>query len=402
MNTSTDSNRSILMLSIGEHMLENPQNDTIQRHKRYAEEWNGTIHMLIHSKQDITREVNDRLTLYGTGCSRFGYPLNAYRKGCRIVEENNIPLIYSQDPFGTALVGRWIRSRYNTALIVGNHSEFLDNPYWIRQRPFFFSALNQLARWNLPEADHCRVLNKLEKKKYLEDFTLAEERIHVRPTPPDVDQFRDRHDRTQLEPLRKDLDIPPDDVLYIWVGRPTPVKGLPLLFKAFRDVRTRHPDSHLLLIGQEKHAKEDLHRSIHQKNLSQDVTWITDGVPHEELSCYYQAADVYVHPSYYEGFGKTMVEAQVSQCPVITSNTGGGTTIVKDGETGLIVQRDNADELSKAMNHLHRQPKRRKEEMGKRGRKRCLEQFDTETMTKQLVEIWSRTINEMRTSSCAE
>src|SRR5205085_11544142 len=60
-------------------------------------------------------------------------------------------------------------------------------------------------------------------------------------------------------------------------------------------------------------------------------------VPHEELPRYYSAADVTVMPSSYESFGLVAVESLASGTPVVATRVGGLTSIVRDGETGLLV-----------------------------------------------------------------
>lgn len=60
-------------------------------------------------------------------------------------------------------------------------------------------------------------------------------------------------------------------------------------------------------------------------------------VAHEELPTYYSAADVSVMPSSYESFGLVAVESLACGTPVVATRVGGLTSIVHDGETGLLV-----------------------------------------------------------------
>ncbi|MCK4722713.1 MAG: glycosyltransferase, partial [Dehalococcoidia bacterium] len=62
---------------------------------------------------------------------------------------------------------------------------------------------------------------------------------------------------------------------------------------------------------------------------------------HGEMPLFYSAADICVVPSYHESFGLVAVEALACGTPVVASCVGGLATIVKDGETGYLI-----DELS--------------------------------------------------------
>jgi glycosyltransferase involved in cell wall biosynthesis len=67
-----------------------------------------------------------------------------------------------------------------------------------------------------------------------------------------------------------------------------------------------------------------------------------DFVPHEELAGLYNLADLFVIPSYYEGFGLTLLEAMTCGCPVIASRTGACPEI--SGDAAILADpRDPAD-----------------------------------------------------------
>ena len=61
------------------------------------------------------------------------------------------------------------------------------------------------------------------------------------------------------------------------------------------------------------------------------------------------AMDVYILPSYREGFGSAVVEAEAMGVPVIVSDIPGPTDAMKPGKTGLLVKKADADSLKDAM-----------------------------------------------------
>ena len=81
-------------------------------------------------------------------------------------------MIYSQDPFGTAIIANVARKIFRIPLLIGNHSSFANNPIWLAEKPLYFSLLKIIMRINLPLADAWRVNNKKEKDNYIKYYGI--------------------------------------------------------------------------------------------------------------------------------------------------------------------------------------------------------------------------------------
>ena len=95
----------------------------------------------------------------------------------------------------------------------------------------------------------------------------------------------------------------------------------------------------------------------------------------DDIERYYAAMDVLVLPSYREGFGNIIIEAQAMGVPVIVTDIPGPIDAMKPMETGLSVPVADIDALSTAMNTLAKDSALRSE-LGRHGRKLVEEQFD--------------------------
>src|SRR5439155_11944140 len=84
----------------------------------------------------------------------------------------------------------------------------------------------------------------------------------------------------------------------------------------------------------------------------EDRTSFVGAVAHERLPLYYSAADVTVMPSSYESFGLVAVESLACGTPVVATRVGGLTSIVHDGETGLLVPWRDADLFASALRRV--------------------------------------------------
>lgn len=95
-------------------------------------------------------------------------------------------------------------------------------------------------------------------------------------------------------------------------------------------------------------------------------------------------SDVLVHPSYHEGFGLSLVEAEMCGLPIIACNVGSIPEIVKNGVTGILVPPKSAKDLAKAINHLSNNPKLRTD-MGKAGRQFFLDNFQLDRIVRDQI-----------------
>jgi len=86
--------------------------------------------------------------------------------------------------------------------------------------------------------------------------------------------------------------------------------------------------------------------------LDETVTWLKEGVPHDELPAYYQLSSVFAFPSQYEGLPKAPLEAMASGLPVIATNTGGNQELIEQGENGFLVPVDNQSSLIDSLERI--------------------------------------------------
>ena len=101
---------------------------------------------------------------------------------------------------------------------------------------------------------------------------------------------------------------------------------------------------------------------------------------------YIIGADVCCLPSYREGFGTVIIEAGSCEVPAIGTNIYGLKDAIEHGETGLLVEVKNIEDLAKNMILLAKNNDLRKK-MGKNARKRVLKKFDSVLIIKKLMKV---------------
>ncbi len=111
-------------------------------------------------------------------------------------------------------------------------------------------------------------------------------------------------------------------------------------------------------------------------------------MPDEELSAYYNAADVFVMPNReegtdVEGFGIVFLEANACSKPVIGGRSGGAVDAIADGESGYLVDPSSPQAIAEAASRLLTDPALARR-MGEAGRERARREFSWERAARQV------------------
>lgn len=132
----------------------------------------------------------------------------------------------------------------------------------------------------------------------------------------------------------------------LYVGTLEPRKNIPSLIKAFYKFKKTNPLYKLVIAGKKGWKYNEIFETIDKLNLQNDIVF-TGYILDNDLPALYNAADLFVYVSIYEGFGLPPLEAMACGTPVITSNTSSLPEIVDDA--GIMVDPYDIDGLSNAI-----------------------------------------------------
>jgi len=159
--------------------------------------------------------------------------------------------------------------------------------------------------------------------------------------------------------LRRTLGLPERGLLVLFVGFFSPDKGPHVLFDAWRRLAAGSgAPSSVVYVGATKSQYYEVDESLasgikhaaQREGLASRVVFVEATLNIEE---YYRAADIFVFPTRREAFGMVLVEAMASGLPCVASRLTGVTDeIVRDGETGLLVEPHDTDALAAALARL--------------------------------------------------
>lgn len=188
---------------------------------------------------------------------------------------------------------------------------------------------------------------------------------------------------------RKQLGISDDKLVFVFMGRLNHDKGLYELLPAFDRLASARKNVFLLIFGSDE---EDVASSFPQyKNLNKD-NFLYYG-PTPEPQNMLQAGDVFVLPTYREGFGSSVIEAACLGLPTITSDAYGVLDASVPGETGLQCKVGDIDSLYQTMLRMTDE-KALRESMGKAGRKRVLSKFAGDVVVQHWADFYNNLLTD--------
>jgi glycosyltransferase involved in cell wall biosynthesis len=207
--------------------------------------------------------------------------------------------------------------------------------------------MKTLVQWSARSASHIMTISEFSAADIARRFDLPRERITVAYLAASPD-FHPRDKAQSQEYLARRYGIDSSFILY--VGRIQARKNLPRLVEAYAQLRKQGLEAKLVMVGKKDWQSEHLMEKIKELRL-QDCVIFPGFVPFEDLPIFYNAAEVFVFPSFFEGFGLPVVESMASGVPTITSFGSSLEEVAGDGAL-LVDPRDTrsiTDALAKVL-----------------------------------------------------
>jgi alpha-maltose-1-phosphate synthase len=222
--------------------------------------------------------------------------------------------------------------------VLTTHSLEPHRPWKVEQLGTAYHATTWIERTAYQTADGVVAVSNAMKEDVQTLYGVAPNRVRVIHNGIDPDEYRPRPAPATLRRLGVDPAVP----IVLFVGRITRQKGILHLVRAIKYLRpglqivlcAGAPDTEAIatemtaLVAEAKRASDD------------EIIWIPEMLPKEDVISLYTHASVFVCPSVYEPFGIINLEAMACETPVVAAAVGGIPEIVVPGETGLLVPLD--------------------------------------------------------------
>lgn len=170
-----------------------------------------------------------------------------------------------------------------------------------------------------------------------------------------------------------------EKIKFLFMGRVMAEKGIDELVAAMRKLIAEGVNCELdVLGGYEENFKEKIEKC-------EAEGWLKYHGFQKDVRPFIEACHCFVLPSWHEGMANTNLESAASGRPVITSNIHGCLEAVEDGVTGLLCEKENTDDLYRAMKKMCELTYEERKTMGLAGRKRMEEVFDKRKVVEETV-----------------
>jgi glycosyltransferase involved in cell wall biosynthesis len=218
---------------------------------------------------------------------------------------------------------------------------FLVYPHFLtKESARYYSQIDQAVKWT----DHIIAVSESTKQDTIRLLGVPEHKITViyesaNPI------YRPSKDQEILEQTKSKYHIEGDFILFVSTIEPR--KNLPTLLKAYRQLLDSYKASvKLVVVGRRGWLSEEVFTLVDELKLTNDVLFL-GRLSIEDLPHLYNAAQLLVQPSFYEGFGLPPLEAMACGTPVVVSNVSSLPEVV--GDAGLLVDPEDVSELTVAI-----------------------------------------------------
>ncbi len=209
--------------------------------------------------------------------------------------------------------------------------------------------------WHLPfaarRADTVITVSDCSRQDIMRYFGLSAERVAVIGEGIDP-RFEPITDRDEHQAVFARYAIRQPYLLY--VGGINARKNIARLFEAFATVKPHYPDLTLVIGGKRQWQTKEIYETFRRLQLEEHVQF-TGYVADEDLPALYSAAQAFLFPSLYEGFGLPPLEAMACGTPVITSNVSSLPEVV--GDAALLVDPYNVQSMVSALYQVLENPR---------------------------------------------
>ncbi len=223
------------------------------------------------------------------------------------------------------------------------------------------------------------------RQHLIKDFKVPVKDVSLIYNGIDIDRFSSVPSGAKRASLRKKFGLKDGHVIGA-VGRLSPVKGYSFLIGAFRVLLERYSGLQLLIVGDgpEEGNLKDL---CVRFGINDKVRFVKadKNIP-EILSL----VDIFVSSAVQEGLGLSLVEALAARRPVVASNVGGVTSVVRDDITGLLVKPRDSLALAEGISRLLEDSSLR-ERLGAEGRLWAEKAFNLEVMVEKIEKLMAET-----------
>jgi glycosyltransferase involved in cell wall biosynthesis len=211
------------------------------------------------------------------------------------------------------------------------------------------SELSRPTLWGMRNATAIFAVSEFIRGSLM-GLGLEAEKIYTMHNAVDAEYF-DPDKQADLRPsIREQFGIPENAPVVGIAARMNPWKGQYELIGAVSQLRAAFPNLHVMILGADvPEIRADFEKKAREGGIADRVHF---GGYQNDVRPFLHEFDLFVHPSYREPFGLSIVEAMAMRKPVIACGTGGVPEIISHGRDGWLVEERSAEAVATAITTL--------------------------------------------------
>lgn len=302
------------------------------------------------------------------------YVISLFFTLIQIIRKYEIQIIHAHSVVPTGFMASIVSKLMHKPLFITAHGMDINNFENSRIFNYFIaSSLNSSFKSIAVSEDLAKKMELMVKDK---------NKVFVLRNAVDTGRFNP----TRNKSIRNEFDIKDEDILILFVGYLDEFKGIFELVNAFKVINSENNNVKLMMVGTGPKL-QDLLNILTKMSINCEVIF-TGRVEPQKIHKYYQAADIFVLPSYTEGLPVSVLEAMACGLPVVATNVGGIPEIITDGLNGFLVPSKNEKELIKKLIVLINNEKLR-EQFTNNSLKKIKGEFTNKRKISKLIELYN-------------
>ena len=254
------------------------------------------------------------------------------------IMSTKLDVIHAHTPFSIGIMAKNFSKKQKIPMIYTHHTDYPEYvKYYWKEKYIMPKIAEMYTRWfcNLSDAV---IAPSLKIKNYLREYGVNKKiPVHVLQTGIDLEVFK--KSTAKGTAVRNKLNIPSTAKVLICVGRIGQEKNVEFIIRAFKEVLSGRIDTYLMMVGSGPFL-EDLKVMVKNSGLNKKVIF-TGNIPHDSISDYYNAADVFLFASFTDTQGIVIIEAMACGLPVVALEDDAFSDMVSDGKNCFLIKKES-------------------------------------------------------------
>jgi len=317
------------------------------------------------------------------GIRKFLFPFEIYQIIKKLHLKYNFDLIYSHIiPFMT-IPALYFKNQYNLKHIYWICSDWIPEVKLLKSKFNFFiqKYIQNKTDIILTCTNYCQINDNKR-------FNTNNNKFRKLANSVNMERYSQIDSKEASLEIRKKYNLSNDINIILYFSSLSFRKGAINLVNSIKYLSKKTKKFVILFCGPSANGEIELFKQILEKDNLNKYAIFTGAIPSSEAPLYYQGCDIFCVLPEYEGFGRVFVEASAAKKPILASNVGGIPEIIENNKNGLLVKRDNYQDIAEKLFYLMINSDI-SAKLANNAYKKALEEYDVKVIAKKMESIFN-------------